>query len=281
MKHLILLIAIHLMSLGAIMAQYAPSILNLKMYNNANFYCTVDGVNYNQANATQRIENLTPGNHFINVYVSQWMYGGGNTQRLVYSGNVYVQANAELFATITGSNLNVDRVVALQAPMNNGGYGGYDPYAYNPNQYDRDYEGRDYHGRGNHGNNNHDNGYGYGRGNYGRPGPGQCGTPPAPPVCNSPRPMCDADFNALINNIRNGSFESTKLSIANTVLRSNNFTTQQVKSILRQFSFESTKLEFAKNAYANTIDKNNYYLVNDAFSFSSSTIELNNFIASR
>jgi hypothetical protein len=89
------------------------------------------------------------------------------------------------------------------------------------------------------------------------------------------------EFSNLLNTIRNASFESTKLSIVNTVARSNNFTTNQVKAILQQFSFESTKLDFAKTAYAKTIDKNNYYSINDVFSFSSSTIALNDFLASR
>ena len=93
--------------------------------------------------------------------------------------------------------------------------------------------------------------------------------------------MNAANFSALLSNIRNASFESTKLSIANTVLRGNNFSTRQIIALLNEFSFESTKLAFAKTAYDRTIDKNNYYLVNEVFSFSSSTIELNQFIASR
>jgi hypothetical protein len=43
-------------------------------------------------------------------------------------------------------------------------------------------------------------------------------------------------------------------------------------------SFESTRLDFAKFAYTYTLDKENYYMVNNAFSFSSSVAELNNFI---
>ncbi|MEI6311684.1 MAG: DUF4476 domain-containing protein [Bacteroidota bacterium] len=264
MKRLMLLFSIQIISIGAMMAQYIPSILNLRLYDNAPFTCTIDGQNYNQANSTLRIENLNPGNHILNAYVLQWMYGGGYTQRLVYSGTIYVQATAELYATITGSNLNVDRIIALQAPANSGSWNN-NNYPYNPSN--NNYYGGNYYGGGYHHGNN----------------PGHCGTPPPPPppVCNVPRAMSDADFNMLLVNLRNASFESTMLSIAKTVLRSNYFTTQQVKSILHEFSFESTKLDFAKEAFDKTIDKNNYYTVNEEFSFSSSTIALNNYIASR
>jgi hypothetical protein len=44
---------------------------------------------------------------------------------------------------------------------------------------------------------------------------------------------------------------------------------------MKLFSFEATKLEFAKYAYNKVSDKENYYLVNDAFQFESSIEELN------
>jgi len=263
MKRLMLLISIQIFSLGAMMAQYVPSILNLRLYDNSQFTCTIDGVNYNQSNTTLRVANLSPGNHVVNAYVLQWMYGGGYTQRLVYSGILYIQASAELYATITGSSLNVDRIVALQVPANSGSWNN-NNYPYYPSN--NNYYGGNYYGGGHH------------NGNYS----GHCGNPPySAPVCNIPRAMTDADFNMLVINLRNASFESTMLSIAKTVLRTNYFTTQQVKSILHEFSFESTKLDFAKEAYDKTIDKNNYYTVNEEFSFSSTTIALNNYIASR
>jgi len=44
------------------------------------------------------------------------------------------------------------------------------------------------------------------------------------------------------------------------------------------FSFEATRLDFAKFAYKYTYDISNYYKLNDAFTFESSIEELNNFI---
>ncbi|MCX7728498.1 MAG: DUF4476 domain-containing protein [Bacteroidia bacterium] len=47
---------------------------------------------------------------------------------------------------------------------------------------------------------------------------------------------------------------------------------------MKLFSFEETRLEFAKYAYSKVIDKENYYQVNDAFQFENSIEELNNSI---
>ena len=47
------------------------------------------------------------------------------------------------------------------------------------------------------------------------------------------------------------------------------------------FSFEDSKLDFAKYAYERTYDIDNYYKVNDAFTFESSVDELNEYIQAR
>ncbi len=108
--------------------------------------------------------------------------------------------------------------------------------------------------------------------------PGNCGTNS---IQNNLYPINDYDFSTLLNTLRNASFESTKMGIANQVLYNNYFTSYQVKQIITVFSFENSRLEFAKAAYQKTIDPQKYFIVHDAFSFSSSSHELNHFIASR
>jgi hypothetical protein len=46
------------------------------------------------------------------------------------------------------------------------------------------------------------------------------------------------------------------------------------------FSFEDSKLEWAEYAYGKTTDPNNYYQLNDGFTFSSSVDSLNEYIES-
>ena len=96
MKRLLLLTALSVISVSSLLAQYMPSILNLRMYDNAQFTYNIDGVMNNNLAPTHRIESMQAGTHYINVYVLQWMYGGGYSQRLVYSGNINISPSTNL-----------------------------------------------------------------------------------------------------------------------------------------------------------------------------------------
>lgn len=98
---------------------------------------------------------------------------------------------------------------------------------------------------------------------------------------NAPIIISQNDFGMLRNSIAGKSFESTKLEIAKQALQRYNFNTQQVAEMMRLFTFESSKLEFAKVAYDKTVDKNRYFIINDEFTFSSSISELNRYIGNK
>ncbi len=93
-----------------------------------------------------------------------------------------------------------------------------------------------------------------------------------------PWPMDNATFNNAVTTINNQSFEDNKLQVAKQVFTTNCMTSAQVAQLLKSFDFENTKLDFAKFAYGHTFDLGNYFLVNNAFDFSSSVDELNDFI---
>lgn len=93
-----------------------------------------------------------------------------------------------------------------------------------------------------------------------------------------PVPMDGRTFADAKNAISNASFEDTKLSTAKTVLSSNYVSVNQVIEICHLFSFDNTKLAFAKFAYSKTVDQNNYYKVGNVFSFDSDRQALNDFI---
>lgn len=96
-----------------------------------------------------------------------------------------------------------------------------------------------------------------------------------------PWPMNDGDFASAKASIKNQSFSDTQLKVAKQIFNSNCLTSAQVKEIMLLFSFEETRLDFAKYAYGRTYDLGNYYKVNDAFTFSSSVDELNDYIEGR
>ncbi len=91
-------------------------------------------------------------------------------------------------------------------------------------------------------------------------------------------PMSDYDFGLLRETIRSKSFDSTRLQVAKQALDSRRLTSLQVRELMDLMWFESTKLDLAKFAYHRVVDKERFFLVNDAFSFSSSIDELDRFI---
>lgn len=86
------------------------------------------------------------------------------------------------------------------------------------------------------------------------------------------------EFDLVMQSLDKEWLESNKLKSATHIAVSNKLSTSQVKQMMLLFSFESNKLDLAKQAYANTVDKRNYSIINDAFSFNSSKDELARFI---
>ena len=92
-------------------------------------------------------------------------------------------------------------------------------------------------------------------------------------------PMDWNSYKAAKETVANASFEDTKLSTAKSILSGNCMSVEQVMQLCKLFSFEASKLDFAKFAYAKTTDKGNYFKVGNVFDFDASKTELNNFIS--
>jgi hypothetical protein len=90
--------------------------------------------------------------------------------------------------------------------------------------------------------------------------------------------MSTREFNDVKDQIRREWFEANRLTSAKVIMDKENFTSQQVKELMLLFTFENNRLEVAKYAYRKTVDKQNYYQLNDAFTFNSSKDELARFI---
>lgn len=95
-----------------------------------------------------------------------------------------------------------------------------------------------------------------------------------------PVPMNRSEFESFKGSLSSKSFEDSKMTLAKQVLNNNCLTSAQVREVMGLFTFEATKLDFAKYAYGRTYDIGNYYKVNDAFGFESSIDELNDYINS-
>ena len=120
-----------------------------------------------------------------------------------------------------------------------------------------------------------DMGYTNGGGYHDNPPP-----PPPPSRGNNCRFAMDASsFRSAKETVTKASFDETKLSTAKTILTSNCMSTDQVIAICNLFSFEASKLDFAKYAYERCTDRGNYFKVGNIFSFDASRTELNEYIS--
>lgn len=247
MKRLFTLAFIALSFLSA-SAQYGQAILNLRLSDNSPFKLYVDGNYAGQAYNSMRLTDMQPGKHMLQV-VRLNRGWGHSYEEVVYGSGIVLTGNAEQWVTVIPGmrKLQFDNIVALADPGCKPSVPGVQPVM---------------------------------------PGKSNC-TPvnnapvfvPTGPI--GPCAMNPADFTQLKQTIDNAGFESTRLTIFRQALAYNYFTTAQVCDIMDLFWFESSKVEVAKIAYNKTVDPNNYYLVNNEFSFSSSVNTLNDYIAMR
>lgn len=109
---------------------------------------------------------------------------------------------------------------------------------------------------------------------------------PAPPVAKEEvvvgcAPMAAQSFAGAKKSISSKSFADDKMTTARQVLKSNCMSTSQIVEVIGLFSFEDDKLSFAKAAYDRCSDPENYWKVNDAFTFSDSIEQLDEYLQSK
>ena len=98
-------------------------------------------------------------------------------------------------------------------------------------------------------------------------------------TCSKKSNMNTQEFLNLKTTISETSFDNTKYKIAKQAIYGNTISSVQITEIMQLFSFERTKLDLAKYAYRYVVDQQNYYLVNTAFDFNSSTVKLSEYLA--
>ena len=95
---------------------------------------------------------------------------------------------------------------------------------------------------------------------------------------NNSRAMTNIDFTQARETLRREWFENTRLETAKQIIDRNYFTSQQVKEMILLFTFENNRLDIAKYAYGKTVDKGNYFMLNDAFTFNNNKEALKEYI---
>ncbi len=250
MKQLLLFVLV-VTGLSTARAGHNTSELCLTLDNNAPFMVSLDGANFFQPLHAYSFPNLNAGSHQLKVWkVIPGSWHCAPVKQLVFNGCISLPAGKRVDASITcyGTYFvnSMSPLFPPPVPVCCAWHGQYGGACQSNGWNDDDYEDH----------------MGGGYGNYG----------------GYKMPMSPQSFQGLKQTIMNQSFDQSKLSVARQALMGNYLSSAQVSEIMDLMTFENTKLEFAKSAYGKTVDQNNYFLVNNSFTFKSSVDELNEYI---
>jgi len=92
--------------------------------------------------------------------------------------------------------------------------------------------------------------------------------------------MSIGTFNSILANVKSKSFDEDKAATVQRAIKNNCFTSQQLATLIKQITFEETRLSLAKPGYKKVVDKDNFQLVRDLFTFDSNKEELDQYIGS-
>ncbi len=246
------LLGVILISIFALSAFAQKSNLTIKMFNNKTFKLVFDNQVFNNS-SIYTIYDIRKGYHNFKVFSFNGHRGnngkhGGNREELIFSDKILIPENQNIEAII--SKFNRFEIIRTTPIQNRNGHGG--------------------NGHGGNGNGGH-NGYGHGNNAGGNTGYNNYGQ-------GNNNIMNNNDFNLLKNTIRSKPYDSSKLDIAKMALTYKWVNSNQVAELVSLLSFDSSRLELAKFAFSRTIDKENYFVVNNCFSFSSTSDELARFV---
>lgn len=258
MKTIFTLLLSTLFSLSSM--AYDGTRLTVTSISNQKIFVEVDGRRYNLNDNTISLSNIRPGTHNVRVLKelkrkNGWNLGVWNKKeeviysiRLTLKSGYHFDILVNRFGKVMIDERRIDR---NDEWYNDNDY--YDDRDRNrDNEYDRD--DRDY-------DDDRDN-----------------RDPRDRQYDNYNRAMNDRDFSMVKESLRKEWFENSRLVQAKQIIDQNNFTSQQVKDLMLLFTFENNRLEVAKYAYGKTIDKRNYFIVNDALTFSRNKELLNQYI---
>jgi hypothetical protein len=235
---------------------YEGARLTISSISNNKMFVEVNGRRYNLDGNTVSVRDIRAGFHTIKVYREAkrnngrwWDFGIGNNRRqeTIYNNRVYLKEGYHFDILIN----RFGKVLVDERRMDrNDDWYNDDDYRDRDNDRDRDWDrDRD---RDRDRDDRYDNFNG--------------------------RAMSDYDFNQAKETLRREWFENTRVSTARQIIDRNYFTSRQVKEMILLFTFENNRLEIAKYAYGRTVDKGNYFVVNDAFTFNSNKDELARYI---
>ena len=250
--------------------------LTVTSVSNNKMFVEVDGRRYDLDGNTISISSIRPGTHTVRVLREMkrkagWNLGNGNRrEEIIYNIKVTFRNgyHFDILVNRFGKVLIDERRIDPN-----------DEWYNDDDYYDRDNRDKEWDNTNSNGDNRDDRDYGNNdRDNRDNRDYGDDRNNDDPRYDNNySRAMSNSDFAQAKESLRREWFENTRLVTAKQVIDQNNFTSQQVKEMMLLFTFENNRLDIAKYAYGKTVDKGNYFVVNDAFTFNSKE-KLNEYI---
>ncbi|MBS1577750.1 MAG: DUF4476 domain-containing protein [Bacteroidetes bacterium] len=215
------------------------SMITVKSISYRDIQVVIDGKTFNPGKNIVMVGDVNPGYHSVAVYRESRFFNRDMEQ--VYSGSIAVKPGTDVEITI-GRHGRAD--IAYQRKDSRDDEWAYErPVTPNPHS---------------------DNDYGRWEDNKS--------------YSSYASPISDREFNQVMSSMQKEWFENNRMKSASYIISNNFFTADQVKDMISLFDSEANKLEIAKQAYANTVDKENYRCVMNALDYKSSKEELARFI---
>jgi Domain of unknown function (DUF4476) len=257
---------------------YDGTRLTVTSVSNNKMFVEVDGRRYDLNGNTVSISSIRPGTHTVRVLREMkrragWNLGNGNRrEETIY--NIKVTFREGYHFDILVNRFGKVLIDERRIDPNDEWYNDDDYYDSND---DRE---RDWDNTNNNGDNRDDRDYGNNdRDNRDNRDYDDDRKNDDPRYDNNySRAMSNTDFAQAKESLRREWFENTRLATAKQIIDQNYFTSQQVKEMVLLFTFENNRLDIAKYAYGKTVDKGNYFLMNDAFAFNSNKEKLSEYI---
>jgi len=251
---------------------YDGTRLTVTSISNNKMFVEVDGRRYNLDGNTFSLSNIRPGTHNIRVLrelkrKTAWNFGNKREETIynikaTFRDGYHFDILVNRFGKVM---IDERRIDPNDDWYNDGDYDRNDDSNRDntyDNRYDRD--DRDY---GNNGRDERDNrDYDDDRNND------------DPRYDNNSRAMTNTDFAQAKETLRREWFENTRIETAKQIIDRNYFTSQQIKEMVLLFTFENNRLDIAKYSYGKTVDKGNYFMLNEAFTFNNNKEALKEYI---
>ncbi|UOQ66107.1 DUF4476 domain-containing protein [Hymenobacter volaticus] len=90
--------------------------------------------------------------------------------------------------------------------------------------------------------------------------------------------MSPQDVDGLVNALHRQSFDKDRMPIAQQALSESSIRAEDLARLMKELSFEDSKLELAKYGSSRVTDRQNLYRLNDAFTFSGSASKLQEYL---